>query len=251
MIPGLPLLEFPPIKFNYSFWSLLSGSAPYSLAFVSSLALKIYWENEYNKNLAHQMSIQRAQTEIQHLRSQINPHFLFNALNNIHHLILKHPKTAAKYTVLLSELLRYMLYEVKKNKTTLKNEVQSLENYLELIEIKMEDPRCKSISIQVEDDQLQIPPLLLINLVENGIKHSGVEYSDRAYLELYINETDQLLTIKMKNSIFLSVNLDINRGIGMENLKKRLQLNYPERHTFSFLTQNDAAETILTINLKS
>jgi len=250
LIPGLPTMNFPSFKFKYSFWGFLSGSAPYSLAFLSSLVWKVYRENERHKSLAQQLSLEKAQTEIQYLRSQINPHFLFNSLNNIHLLILTNQKVAAKYTVLLSDLLRYMLYEVKKDKTTLKDEIQSLENYLDLMELKMENANAKSVSIDLVDNQLPIVPLVLISLVENGIKHSGIEYSDEGFLDLVIRGSTHQLDIKMKNSIGPFKPAPSSQpGIGMDNLKRRLELHYPGQYHFSFDLMDNTAITQLTLTL--
>ena len=114
LLPIVEQLDFPPIQFKYSFWAFLSGSAPYSLALVVSLALSIFYENSKNKKLVQDLELARNRTEIQYLRAQINPHFLFNSLNNIDSLIQIDPKKASKYTVLLSNLLRYMIYEIQK-----------------------------------------------------------------------------------------------------------------------------------------
>ena len=246
---SVPVIDFPPIKFYYSFWGFLSSSAPYSLSLVGSLALKIYQENKKNQSVAQDLKIQQAKTEVQYLRAQINPHLLFNSLNNIHTLILKEPKQAATYTILLSELLRYMLYEVKKEKTDLKNEIKGLKNYFDLVGMKMENSEKKKVQINIENNDVSIVPLLLVSLIENGVKHSGIEFDSKAWLELEIKESKKVLQLHLKNSIAKQRNTNQEKGIGLDNLKKRLALNYPNQHEFLFKIENKIAFTQLKLNL--
>ena len=180
-------INFPPITWRYPFWVFLSNSAPYSLSLVSSLALKIYHENQHHKGLASALKMEQAKTEIQYLRAQINPHLVFNALNNIHTLILINPQKAADYTILLSDLLRYMLYEVKKEQADLGNEITCLDNYFHLVQMRIEHAHQLKKVICLKNDKLSITPLLLLSIIENGVKHSGIMYSPNARLSLNIH----------------------------------------------------------------
>jgi len=246
---NIPIPDFPPIRFRYLFWEFLSSSAPYSLAFVISLAVKIFHESDKNKKLAKVLQMEKAQTEIQYLRAQINPHFLFNSLNNIHALILKDKDQAAEYTLLLSELLRYMLYEVKKDKTALENELQCLQNYFSLVQLKKREVYNNMFTQDIQNPKSPIVPLLLTSMVENGIKHSGIEFDSKAWLNLHIHEENNRIKVLMKNSISLSVN-GKKEGIGLQNLKKRLQINYPNQYQFDFEIDGQTAVTQLIIKLK-
>ncbi len=247
IFPGLPIIDFPPVVFRYGFWEFFSSSVPYSLSLVGSLALKISIENDRNKRLAQALQIEKAQTEIQYLRAQINPHLLFNALNNIHTLVLKNPKLAAEYTVLLSNLLRYMLYEVRKERTALQNELESLDNYLRLVRLRAEQPKNIQFTHQIQTPDLAIVPLLLTSLVENGIKHSGVEYNSESWLQVAVREEKQKLEVILKNSFGPVNRSSEGQGIGLDNLKKRLALNYPGQHKFTFEKNTEFATTHLTL----
>jgi len=247
---AVPIPEFPPIQFYFKFWKILSQSAPYSLAFVISMAVKIFHESDNNKKLAKALQMEKAQTEIQYLRAQINPHFLFNSLNNIHTLILTDKDQAADYTLLLSELLRYMLYEVKKDKTELENEIQCLQNYFALVRLKKGEDDNNTFTFDVQNPKSPIVPLLLTSMVENGIKHSGIEFDPKAWLSLHIREENNQIKVLMKNSISLSAN-EKKEGIGLQNLRKRLQINYPDQHQFDFKKEGQMAVTQLNIKLNA
>ena len=249
IFPSVHGIKFPPVKFKYPFWVILSNSAPYSLSLMGSLVLKIYQENKKNKTLANELQLQQSKTEIQYLRSQISPHFLFNSLNNIHSLILIDAKKGSDYTITLSNLLRYMLYEVKKERTELGNEIKGLNDYLDLVEMKIEDSNQKKVLIQIEHPDVQIVPLLLISLVENGIKHSGIEYDDASWIELEIVEKNKKLELQLKNSVLTLKSNHSEKGIGFDNLQKRLELNYSQQYTFSFAIEKNIATTKLTLNL--
>ncbi|MBX2872697.1 MAG: histidine kinase [Saprospiraceae bacterium] len=239
----------PPPVFFYKFWTFFSGSVPYSLALLCSLVVLIYQEKKQHESLAKELKIENAKSEIRYLRAQINPHLLFNSLNNLHTLILTRPEVAADYTLHLSDLLRYMLYEAKKNTTPLRVELEGLMNYLALIEQKMSHADQKKVVIDVQNPTLGILPLILISLVENGVKHSGIEYDPSSWLELRIQEKNQQLQLLMKNSIRLQRKEEDRAGIGLENVKKRLALNYPDRHDFSFKLDKNTAITQVTIQL--
>lgn len=248
LIPNISPIDFPPISWKYPFWVFLSNSAPYSLSLISSLALKIYYENQQNQALASALKIEQAKTEIQYLRSQINPHLVFNALNNIHTLILIHPKKAADYTILLSDLLRYMLYEVKKDQTSLANELMCLNNYFHLVQMRIEETAQLKKVVNLKNEDLSIVPLLLLSIVENGVKHSGIMYLPNAHLSLNIKSAANQLSLRMENTI-IKKHSNTDTGIGLNNLKKRLNINYPNQHTFTFEVAQGIAYTRLNLIL--
>ena len=251
LIPSIYPMEFPPTEWVYPFWIFISSSAPYSLSLVGSLAMKIYQQNQENELLASKLKIEKGKTEIQYLRSQINPHLLFNSLNNIHTLVLTDQEKAADYTILLSDLLRYMLYEVKKERTALANELKCLADYFGLIGLRMIHPGQLRQNVTTTNLELPIVPLLLLTLVENGVKHSGIEYLEKAQLEVSIKEKGKQLVVQMKNSIAKEHPTTDQQGIGLDNLKKRLVLNYPNKHQFTFRIEDKIAYTELHLNLQS
>ena len=255
LLPIVEPFDFPPIQFKYSFWAFLSGSAPYSLALVVSLALKISYENTRNKQLVQELELAKNQTEIQYLRSQINPHFLFNSLNNIHSLILVDQVKASKYTILLSNLLRYMIYEVQKDETELENEIVNLTNYFNIVRLRSEKKENLRFTHQVEDTSLPLAPLLLISLLENGIKHSGISFDESAWLAIDLKEKNGFLEVNMENSIRESSqelnkkNKALMNAPGPIHLKQRLELIYPNRFHFDFKIRDATAYTRLKLDL--
>ena len=246
-ISGLIPIEFPPIALPKSFWEFLSGSAPYSLAFVTSALYFINEQNSKNKQIALKLKLEKINTEMLYLRSQINPHFLFNSLNNIHGLIHSQPDIAETYLLKLGDLLRHMLYEVRKDKTKLTNEINAVKDYFQLMEIR--SGKSIPVNISLASDEAEIIPLILCSLMENAVKHSGLEFDDSADIEVWINEVNLILSVKVINSISKMKNKSTHEGIGINNVKKRLQLNYVNKYSFDLTLENHLATTKLKINL--
>lgn len=172
---------------------------------------------------------EKLETELKFLKSQLNPHFLFNALNNIYMLIRRDPEAAAEALAGFSDLLRYQLYETDDSRVRLAREMESLEQYVRLAQLR------KSRSLQVSfqsPEQLngeQVTPLLLLPLVENAFKH--VSPTD-GFIRINSTVNDGALDFSITNNYEKSTeeNRNGDGGIGLANLRKRLQLHYPDRH---------------------
>lgn len=183
--------------------------------------------------LKKQQSLKAIQleAELNSLKSQVNPHFLFNTLNNIYSLCQVNSKNAAPMVGKISEMMRYMIYDCNAPRVTLQKEIEYLQNYVELNQLKSH--RKLNITFEVVGDigQLMIAPLLLINFVENGFKHGDITLNDRGFINIKLKATDTTVIFEMRNSYReLHQGKAVQKGIGIENAKHRLALLYPNKH---------------------
>lgn len=188
---------------------------------------------------------EQTQAELLHLRSQLNPHFFFNTLNNLYALTIKNSKQAPEVILKLSEMMRYTIYEGEKNTVTIKDEITYLENYIELHKIRYRKP----VSIQFNhtiDESLTIPPLLFINLLENAFKHGVDTLTENAFIKLKLTNDIDFIYFSIENN-FDKKESNLTKGIGLTNLKRRLSLLYPRTHQLEFTQQNNIYKVTLKV----
>ena len=180
------------------------------------------------------------QTELKFLKSQINPHFLFNSLNNIYALSAIDTTKTQQSISYLSDMLRYVLYECDKALVSIKKEILYIENYISLFSLKSSKPYPIAIDLQLENPNVSIAPMLLIPFVENAFKHSNIEKRTGSFINISIVSNSKEISFKIENSKpEQAMNKDDVGGIGIINVKKRLSILYPETHT---LLITDTAE---------
>ncbi|WP_075560143.1 sensor histidine kinase [Parabacteroides timonensis] len=192
----------------------------------------------------------RAEAELQNLKSQLNPHFLFNTLNNIYSLIAFSPERAQEAVHDLSRLLRYVLYESSQPLVLLEKELDFIRNYVELMRIRLPENVELKTEISTVRPDAEIAPLLFISLIENAFKH-GVSNNKPSYIHLDIHQTGDLVVCCLRNSYFpKDAEQDKSgSGIGISNLRKRLALLYPNRHIFSCGIDGDSYYSMLELQL--
>ena len=174
-----------------------------------------------------------AEAQLNYLKAQINPHFLFNTLNNIYSAAtLQHPRTA-DMVLRLSDLLRYVTYDAQAEQVPLHKEVAHIRAYIDLFQLKSVTPLPIHFTVDGDTDQLQIEPLLLLPLVENALKHSDLDNNPKGFLNILLRNEPGQLRFKVENT-FDPTNLqkDAVGGVGLENITKRLQLKYGNRYSF-------------------
>ncbi len=252
LIPNVFPLKFPDVmhQFNYNFWQVFSGSVPYSLALVCSTAYHLLKSNQQKEQEKAWLALEKNTTELQFLKSQISPHFLFNSLNNLHYLIGKDQDLSKKYTLKLSEILRYIVYEAKEDTVPLKAEMNHINAYIDLIKLSIEQPDQITFIQTGNYDSSTIGPLILLSVIENGIKHSGIKYAKHAKINISIELTNQELFLEMKNTIDQHVEEASIKSDSLQNLKKRLDLLYPNKHSFDLNLEKNEAISTLHIQLK-
>lgn len=175
--------------------------------------------------------VEQREARIQFLRAQMNPHFLFNTLNNIYSLAVVRSEKTAPLVLRLSGLLRYVIYDAQQEKVALAKEVTMLEEYIELYELQYEQPKNIVFNYQLPRNGCLIEPLLLIPLAENCFKHSDLAENEKGfvYLELLVKE-DRLIFHTDNSYNPLQRQKDEQGGVGLENIRRRLALQYPNRH---------------------
>lgn len=188
---------------------------------------------------------EKTKTELSLLKTQINPHFFFNTLNNLYALTIKNSKQAPEVILKLSDMMRYTIYEGKKDWVFLKDEIQYLDNYIELHKIRYH----KSVNIQFTNSietSDQIAPLLFIILLENALKHGVESLMTDAFVKMSLVSNEDEIHFSIENN-FDPHELSSEKGIGLENLKHRLSLIYPKRHDFNILEEGNIFKADLKI----
>ncbi len=189
---------------------------------------------------------EKAKTELLHLQSQVNPHFFFNMLNNLYGLIESDPKKAGKLVLKLSDMMRYSIYEGEKETVTIKEEIEYLKNYIELHKMRYR----KKIDVQFDhhilDEELKVMPLLFIILLENAFKHGVENLREKAYVKIYLSTSENEVHFTIENNFDAEARTDA-KGIGIKNLKRRLELAYPGKHSLKISSTDDIHKVQLTL----
>ncbi|MEM7549910.1 MAG: histidine kinase [Bacteroidota bacterium] len=223
-----------------------------------STSLELFMFSEKQRAEKENLLREKAYAELSFLKSQINPHFLFNSLNNIYAFIGNNDQSARKSIELLSNIMRYMLYEAVLEKVVLKNEVQIINDYLDLNKIRLSGKKKINIKFEesVSNDQSEIHPLILITFVENAFKH-GISYNKESFVHILLEEANGQLKFEVSNSKLLSESLQKkepservqNIGIGLKNVIKRLDLIYGENYNLSIQDNVHTYKVVLSIDL--
>jgi sensor histidine kinase YesM len=192
----------------------------------------------------------RAQSEYLNLRSQINPHFLLNTLNNIYALTAIDQERAQDAIQQLSKMLRHMLYDNQENEVLLCDEVQFIENYINLMKIRLSDNVDVTFVPQIGNPSMKIAPLIFISLVENAFKH-GISPTKHSFVHINIVAILNELTFSIENSNHPKTNQDRSgHGIGLSQVQRRLDLAYPGRYTWNKGVSDDGSIYTSTIHIQ-
>lgn len=208
--------------------------------------LRAWYEQQ---RLAQELQRDKAEAQLELLKSQVQPHFIFNTLNNIYSLSLKnHPKTS-DLIYRLSSLLSYMLYDSKQDHIPVSKEMEYIHNYIELEKIRYGERLDVSVNCFDAVDSFSIPPFLLLPLVENSFKHGISNDVGNSWIRIDLTVKEDWLTVKIENSrVAESLNGNaMYKGIGLQNVKKRLEILYPDRHEFKYLSEGQSFLTVLKI----
>ena len=181
----------------------------------------------------------RAKAELYNLRSQINPHFLLNTLNNIYALTAINQERAQDAIQQLSKMLRHMLYDNQESSVAISDELQFLENYISLMKIRLSANVDVTFTHNVDVPGVRIAPLIFISLVENAFKH-GISPTEQSFVHIEINATDHDINCRIENSNHPKSNQDRSgHGIGLNQVQRRLDLAYPNHYKWVKGTNED------------
>lgn len=215
-----------------------------------SLGLRVLERQSEIEKLQEEMEKSRLNTELAFLKNQISPHFFFNTLNNIYSLIGINQEDSQNAVLKLSKLMRYLLYESEQGNTMLSSEIAFLNNYIDLMKLRMTDKIDLKVSFPEKYDDVTIPPLLFVPFIENAFKH-GVSYREKSFIDISMKAGKDNLTLRCANSLLAKKEGTdpSHSGIGLENVKKRLNLLFPGKYDLKISRSGNIFEVLLFINL--
>ncbi|HEX6180105.1 MAG TPA: histidine kinase, partial [Chitinophagaceae bacterium] len=242
-----PMPEFPA-KIDKGVAFLMSFSVAYVVFFAIIRHIYNYFKLQQT---AKKLRIEKQEAELNYLKSQTNPHFLFNTLNNIYSLARDKSDLAPESILRLSKILRFMLYEAGGEFIAIEQELKIINDYIALEKLRYDDSLRVNFNHDIEDMKQALPPLLLMPLIENAFKHGVSETRNQPFVNIHIAVNKRQLTLLVKNSTEpFSGDRTVVENIGLSNLRRQLELLYTD-YKLS-VQQEDAAFTAsLKINLAS
>lgn len=210
-----------------------------------NIAVKLFFKSQRDKEAMKELERHNLQSELEYLKYQINPHFFMNTLNNIHALVDIDAEKAKDTLVELSKLMRYVLYEANNLQIALSKEVQFLRHYVELMRIRYPESIRIELELPENGTEVILPPLLFISFVENAFKH-GVSYQKESFISIRLELDGNSLLFRCFNTKSAKGE-DKHHGIGLENIRKRLQLLFGKDYTLTINEDEHSFEVLLTI----
>ena len=221
-----------------------------SVSYVFAIFLETFYFAQKKEEALILSKSETVENELKFLKSQINPHFLFNSLNNIYALSIIDASKAQESILYLSDMLRYVLYDCEKPAVAIEREVTYIEDFIKLFVLKSSKKYPITTTFKIEDPKLQIAPMLLIPFVENAFKHCNIQNTDESFITISIQSTNEIIVFKVENSLREGpVSKDTVGGIGIKNVKKRLNLLYPDSHLLVITENNDTFKVELKIKI--
>lgn len=249
------------IRYYLTFWKIEPlFSAPVFLYNVSKLqfvvtipvAFRLFYHLGEEKNKVQTILSEKLQAELSSLRNQFHPHFLFNVLNSLYSKILSKSDDSAEIVLKISDLLRFSIYDVNNKNISLQNEIDYLKNYIALQQLRFDNQLQLSFSVYGEIENHSIEPFLVLPFIENSYKYC-LDENNQGWITIAITITDDWFVVKIENSLPENFNtIDENRssGIGIANVKRRLELLYPEKHILTIKNEKNSFFVSLKIKMK-
>jgi LytS/YehU family sensor histidine kinase len=214
------------------------------------VGFKFAWDAHQKQGQLEQLNSMVAESRLQFLKSQINPHFLFNNLNNLYSYALDNSPKTPTIILELASILRYMLYDCREKMVPLEKEVQCLRDFIQLQELQIEERG--SIKFQVKGDYSNkwIAPLILIVFIENAFKHSTSSLSSGIFINTNLKIDKHQLYLSCENNFAMNTNTnELAKGIGLENVRSRLDLLYPDAYQLDIATEQQVYKVNLVLEL--
>lgn len=245
--PGTPShlqTSHPPLQF-FIYKNIISMIIPVIIAF--SVKTNEEWTKTESEKKEKEKEI--LNSELQNLKYQLQPHFFFNSLNTIYALIERSPVAAQETVHSLGKLMRYMLYETESGKVNLKEEIEFMKQYIDLMKLRLSDKTKVSVMFPSFSENLEITPFLFIPLIENAFKH-GISATQTSDLFFSLTITETTIRFFSENTSFPKDEKDKSgSGIGLLNLKKRIELSYPGKYTFEAKQEGNCYRALLEIHI--
>jgi two-component system LytT family sensor kinase len=249
---GIQLGFYTPLRTDESTEEGVAYHFPYSVASIFFFGI-IRHINAYRqlKLATQQLRIQKQEAELNYLKSQTNPHFLFNTLNNIYSLSRDKSDLAPESILRLSKILRFMLYETGGEYIAIEQELKIISDYIALEKLRYDESLRVNLNYDIEDMKQALPPLLLIPLVENAFKHGVSETRNHPFIDIHLSVNKRQLAFVVKNSSdAFPGEREVTEHIGLANLRRQLELLYTD-YTFSVNQGESVFTAVLKINLAS
>lgn len=215
-----------------------------------SLGLRVLERQSKIEKTQEEMENANLNAELALLKNQISPHFFFNTLNNIYSLITTNPENSRSAILKLSKMMRYLLYDSEDGDTKLSNEIELITNYIDLMKLRLEENYDLRVKVPDEYRDFIIPPLLFIPFIENAFKH-GVSFREDSFIDIFMTTTDNSIIFRCLNSMSGSTTetgLE-SSGIGLNNVRKRLDLLFPGKHELRLNKTESTFEVLLKIQV--
>jgi hypothetical protein len=244
--PGPPKpFTRPPFRemhlFNFAFTSIF-------LIFFST-GMRVLERHSLTEKLQKELEKEKLNSELAFLKNQISPHFFFNTLNNIYSLISINAEDSQKAVLRLSKLMRYLLYDSEHGNTKLSNEIDFMNNYIDLMKLRMSSKISLAVSFPEKYEDLSVPPLIFIPFIENAFKH-GISYREKSFIDISMKTEDTSILFRCANSVVKNdeSSKPEHSGIGLGNVTKRLNLLFPGKHEMKINKSEKEFEVLLQIN---
>jgi LytS/YehU family sensor histidine kinase len=231
------------VQFGVAMLAGLRGSITVGGVAAAIKLMKCFYERQQAALLLEK---EKANAELQMLKAQLHPHFLFNTLNNIYSFTQEVSEKASGMIMGLSQLLRYILYDCSKPLVPVDKEMKMIRDYIELESTRYDDSLDLSLQLPKEDGHL-IAPLMLLPFIENAFKHGASQMTEHPWISLHITIQTNFLSMKLINGKPETVNT--TPGIGIENVRKRLQLLYPDQHKLNITNEEEMYIVNLELDL--
>jgi sensor histidine kinase YesM len=240
----LPPFRKPPFRIDFiSFYTIL-------LIYLGGVSIRFIGKWNDDEKRKSEIEKEKIATELSFLKQQINPHFLFNSLNSIYSLTISKSDKAVDSILKLSSILRYMLYESGASHVSLRDELQIVNDYIELQKLRITEKVNLVYKMEGTPASYKIEPFIIVPLIENAFKY-GVDNYNSSTINILIEIKEDMLLLRLKNTIVKSSDiLSGEGGIGIKNIKRRLDLLYPGDYTFDIDKTGELFSVILELKLK-
>ena len=229
--------HFKPRRHHLIPYPFSGSTAVFFLVFTVSTCTRVIQEWLRTEKKNEEVERDKLVTELSFLKTQINPHFLFNTLNNIYSLALIKSDATAGAVLKLSSIMRYVLNETKHDWVPLEKEIEFVNHFIDLQKVRLTDKMKITFTVTGNTEGEQIAPLILIPFIENAFKY-GISTKEPAEITIDLKAEHHLITFYVKNKIFATEHDKNGHSIGLKNTRRRLELLYPEKHTLTVAEEN-------------
>ncbi|RAV27957.1 histidine kinase [Sinomicrobium soli] len=240
----------PPDSWRFRFLMLLRPAGLMGIYFIIGAAVRIYMEWRKGEAVRQQIQSEKMTSELQFLKAQLNPHFLFNSLNSVYSLSVKKSNDTPEAILTLSELMRYMLYEANRDFVPLGKELDYIKNYIKLQRLRLSDGEKVTLNIYGNERDKKIQPLLFISFIENAFKY-GTDYTGKTVVKTVISIRDDSIHFFISNIVGSYKKDTESSGVGLQNIRNRLDLLYPDMNKLDVTDDGKIFTVSLTLNFGS